>query len=168
MKIITNTTRMLLIACLSLPLLAACQGDNAADEQAAAVQAPLSAPTGTDENEWNAYLTDAVTRNIGGATSTYVYTLPAEDAADFEGSYQRQLEKAQTDIARGVMPGTLLAFGSPSSVKSADLAVAALEGAQPGSMEGVRFLFIGTPADSQRVAALAEPTGVEYVFIEAK
>lgn len=167
MKIITNTTRMLLIACLSLPLLAACQGDGA-DEQGAAVQAPLSAPVGTDENEWNAYLTDAVTRNIGNATSTYVYTLPAEDAADFEGSYQRQFEKAQTDIARGVVEGTLLAFGSPSSAKSADLAVAALQGAQPGSMKGVRFLFIGTPADSQRVGAVVEPTGAEYVFIEAK
>lgn len=168
MKITNTTTRMLLIACLSLPLLAACQGETGADEEAVAVQAPLTAPTGTDENEWNAYLTDAVTRNIGAATSTYVYTLPAETDPDFEGSYQRQLEKAQTDIARGVLPGTLLAFGSPSSAKSADLAVAALEGAQPGSMEGVRFLFIGTPADNQRVAALAEPTGVEYVFVEAK
>ncbi|MDQ3206833.1 MAG: hypothetical protein M3Q40_10115 [Pseudomonadota bacterium] len=165
-KIITNTTRAVLIACLALPLLA-CQNDGA-DEQVETVQAPLVAPTGTDENEWGLYLTDAVRRNIGNSTSTYVYTLPAEDAEDFQGSYDRQLEKAQTDIARGVLPGTLLAFGSPSSIKSADLAVAALEGAREDSLEGVRFMFIGDAADSARVQPLVAPTAAEYVHIETE
>ncbi|MDQ3617415.1 MAG: hypothetical protein M3374_01590 [Pseudomonadota bacterium] len=161
-----TTTRLLLIACLSLPLLAACNKD--ADDGGAVVAAPMSAPTGTDEEQWSAYLVDVVTRNLGDATSTYVYTLPAEDSADFQGYYDRQLEKAAGDVARGGVDGTLLAYGSPSSAKSADLAVAAFADAAPGSMKGVRMLFIGSPADSARVQSVVAPSGAEYVFVEAK
>jgi hypothetical protein len=35
-------------------------------------------------------------------------------------------------------------------------------------MKGVKVLFIGTPADSERVEAAVEPAGVTYVFVEAK
>lgn len=161
-----TTTRMLLIACLSLPLLAAC--NNGADEETTVVAAPMTAPTGTDEEQWGAYLVDVVQRNIGDATSTYVYTLPAENDPDFQGYYDRQLEKASGDVARGGVEGTLLAYGSPSSAKSADLAIAAFANAEPASMEGVRILFIGSPADSERVAAAVAPSGAQYVFVEAK
>ncbi|MBW3551229.1 MAG: hypothetical protein KY442_10580 [Proteobacteria bacterium] len=163
-----TTTRMLLIACLSLPMLAACQNGADEGENVEVVQAPMAAPTGTDPNQWNAYLTDVVTRNIGESTSTYVYTLPPVDSEGFEGAYGRQLDKARTDVARGVNAGTLLAFGSSSSQHSADLTVAAFEQATPGTLEGVRVLFIGAPADSERVQAAVEPSGAAYVFIEAK
>ncbi|MEG3193126.1 hypothetical protein SNE32_12620 [Lysobacter sp. D1-1-M9] len=162
-----TTTRMLLIACLSLPVLAACQ--NGADEDnVEVVQAPMAAPTGTDQDQWNAYLTDVVTRNIGESSSTYVYTLPPVDSEGFEGAYGRQLDKARTDVSRGVNAGTLLAFGSSSSQHSADLTVSAFEQATPGTLEGVRVLFIGAANDSERVQTAVEPSGAEYVFIEAK
>ena len=35
-----------------------------------------------------------------------------------------------------------------------------------GTMNGVRVLFIGSAADSERVKAAVEPTGSEYVFID--
>ena len=35
-----------------------------------------------------------------------------------------------------------------------------------GTMNGVRVLFIGSAADSERVKAVVEPTGSEYVFID--
>jgi hypothetical protein len=35
-------------------------------------------------------------------------------------------------------------------------------------MKGVKVLFIGKPADSDRVKAALAPTGVDYVFVEAK
>ncbi|HEY0501950.1 MAG TPA: hypothetical protein VGD42_00525 [Lysobacter sp.] len=162
-----NTTR-LLIACLVLPMvmgLAACKKEEAPKEAAAA---PLTAPATSDENAWNAYLTDVVKRNMGGITNTYVYVLPPPESAEFQGYYDRQLEKAQADMGRGVVENTLIAFGSPDSAKSADLAVAAFSKAIPGKMQGVRVLFIGAPADDERVKAAVAPSGAEYKFIEAK
>lgn len=161
-----TTTRLLLIACLSLPLLAACKKEEAKPAEVA--EAPLVAPTGTDENEWNAYLTEVVKRNLDGATNTYVYVLPHESDPEFQGYYDRQLEKAKTDIQRGILEGNLLAYGSPSSGKMADLVVAAFAEAQPGTMKGVRVLFIGSAADNERVKAAVTPSGVEYKFVEAK
>ena len=96
--------------------------------------------------------------------------LPRPDpaSADFQGEYDRQLEKAQGDVARGGVDGTLLAFGSQDSAKSADLAVASFAQAQPGAMKGVRVMFIGALADRDRVKAAVEPSGAKFEFIEAK
>lgn len=160
-----TTTRLLLIACLVLPLLAACKKEEAPKVEVAAA---LTAPTTTDEAAWNAYITDVVTRHADGATGMYAYTLPAPDSPDFQGYYDRQLEKAQVDVARGGTEGTLLAFASPSSAKSADLAVASFANAEPGTMKGVRVLFLGDAADSERVKAAVEPTGATFQFVEAK
>lgn len=160
------STRLLLAACLVLPFLSACKKEEAAQE---AVKAPVAVPaTATDENAWNAYLTDVVTRNLDNATSTFVYTLPADTAADFQGAYDRQLEKAEADMARGGVEGTLLAFGGPNSAKSADLAVAAFGQATQDTMKGVKVLFIGDQADSARVQAAVAPSGATYKFVEAK
>ncbi|RPE77097.1 hypothetical protein [Vulcaniibacterium tengchongense] len=161
-----STTRLLLIACLSLPLLAACQKEEA--KPAEVVEAPLTAPTTTDSAAWDKYLTEVVKRNIEGATNVYLYTLPDPAGPDFQGEYDRQLEKAKTDVSRGGVEGTLLAFGSQNSAKSADLAVAAFAGAQAGSMNGVRVLFIGAPADSERVKAAVAPSGAKFEFFEVK
>jgi hypothetical protein len=161
-----TTTRLLLAACLALPFLGACKKEEAAQET---VKAPVSMPaTATDENAWNAYLTDVVTRNLDNATSTFVYTLPADSSPDFQGAYDRQLEKAEVDLSRGGVEGTLLAFGGPNSAKSADLAVAAFSKAAPDTMKGVKVLFIGAQADSDRVKAAVEPSGATFKFVEAK
>lgn len=165
-----KTTRALLIACLVLPFVAACQKDEAAPQEDAAVaQAALVAPTSDDETEWGNYLVEVVKRNMDGVVSSpYLYTLPAESSPDFQGYYDRQLEKAQIDIQRGILEGNLLAYGGPSSNKMADLVVAAFEKAQAGSMKGVKVLFIGKPEDSARVQAAVAPAGVDYKFVEAK
>ena len=161
-----TTTRLLLIACLSMPLLAAC---NKQEEKTEAVaEAPLAAPTSNDSTAWDTYLTKVVTQKIEGATNVYLYTLPDPAGADFQGEYDRQLEKAQGDVARGGMEGTLLAFGSQNSAKSADLAIASFAQAQPGTMKGVRVMFIGAAADSERVKAAVEPSGAKFEFVEAK
>ncbi|GAB3090609.1 hypothetical protein [Lysobacter terrae] len=160
------STRLLLAACLALPFLGACKKQEAVQETA---KAPVAMPAAaTDENAWNAYLTDVVTRNLDNATSTYVYTLPADSSPDFQGAYDRQLEKAEADMSRGGVEGTLLAFGGPNSAKSADLAVAAFAKAMPDAMKGVKVLFIGTQADSDRVKAAVDPSGASYKFVEAK
>lgn len=161
-----TTHRLLLIAALTLPFVAACQKEEEAPAKAEA--APLTAPTTKDDAAWTAYLTDVIKRNADGAVSVYGYTLPAADSEDFQGSYDRQLGEAQTAMMRGGVEGTLLAFGSPDSEKSADLAVASLAKAAPDSLKGVRVLFIGKPADSARVEEAVKPTGATYKFVEAK
>lgn len=160
-----TTTRLLLIACLSMPLLAAC---NKQEAPVAVAEAPLVAPTTKDSAAWDAYLTEVVKRNIESSTNVYLYTLPDPAGANFQGEYDRQLEKAQGDVARGGVDGTLLAFGSQDSAKSADLAVASFAQAQPGAMKGVRVMFIGALADRDRVKAAVEPSGAKFEFIEAK
>lgn len=161
-----STHRLLLVAALTLPFAVACKKEEAAPVQ---TEAPAVAkPGNNDENAWNLYLTDVVKRNADGAMNVYAYTLPAPDSADFAGAYDRQLGEAQTAMMRGGVDGTLLAFGSPDSAKSADLAVAALAKAAPDSLKGVKLLFIGSAADSARVEAATTPTGATYKFVEAK
>lgn len=161
-----NTIRRLMISSLLvLPLLAACQKEEAA---APVEKAAVAVPANNDEAAWNAYLTDVVQRNVGTATSTYVYTLPGTDIEDYQGWYDRQLEKAKGDVQRGIGEGYLLAFGSPDSTKSADLLVAAFEGAPVDTMKSVVVLFIGNQADEARTRAAVEPTGATYKFVQAR
>jgi hypothetical protein len=156
-------TRLILIACLVLPF-AACKKQEAPQ---AVVKAPMSAPTTDDRQAWVDYLNDVVPRNMTGiANQPYVYLLPGESAADFQAQYDRLLEKAQSDVARGIIAGNLLAYASPASAKMADMVIAAFDGVPADSMKNVRVLFIGKPADSERVKAAVSPAGVEYVFVD--
>lgn len=158
-------TQLVLIACLTLPF-AACKKEEAPQQ---VVRAPLSAPTSEDPAAWREYVSDVVTRNMGEITNQpYVYLLPAESTPDFDGLYERMLEKASTDVARGIIKGNMLAYASPSSARMADIVVESFSTVAPDTMQGVKVLFIGAAADDARVRAAVEPAGVEYVFIEAK
>ncbi|ALN92420.1 MULTISPECIES: hypothetical protein [Lysobacter] len=162
-----TSSRLLLIACLALPFVAACQKEE--KKEVAAETAALSAPKTSDENAWNAYLTDVVKRNLDGVSgSTYVYVLPAPDSPTFQRDYDLMLEKSQADMSRGILEGNLVAFGSPDSAKTADLAVASFSKVDPATMKGVKFIFIGATADNERVKAAVTPAGVNYIFVEAK
>ena len=160
--------RLLLIALLTLPF-AACKKE--ADTPVKTEKPPVAAPTNEDAAAWREYVTDVVGRNMEGVSNApFVYLLPAESAPDFQGQYDRLLDKAKGDVSRGILGGNLLTYAaaSPSSTKIADLVVAAFEGVKPDKLKGVKLLFIGSAADSERVKAAVEPAGVEYVFVEAK
>ncbi len=162
-----TATRMMLLACLVVPFAACKKQEEPKVENAP--EAALVAPAKDDDAGWRTYLSEVVGRNMGNITNTpYLYYLPPESDAEFQAKYERSLEQAKTAIARGIVGGNLLAFGSSASTRMADLVVASFEGAEAGSMKGVRLLFIGDAADSERVKAAVEPTGVEYVFVEAK
>ena len=158
-------TRLLMIACLVLPF-AACKK---AEAPVAAVKAPMSAPTTDDRQAWSDYLQDIVPRHMGGIVNQpYVYLLPGESAPDFQDQYDRLLEKTTQDVGRGIIEGNMLAYGGPASAKVADMIVASFQSVPPGTMKGVRVLFIGKAADNERVKAAVAPAGVDYVFVEAK
>lgn len=163
MKTMTRVMAIALVALVALPL-AACKKEEAPKAEAAP---PMSAPTTEDRQAWVDYLNDVVPRNMAGITNQpYVYFLPGESAPDFQDQYDRLLEKAQMDVGRGIITGNMLAYASPASARMADLVVASFEGVPADSMKGVRVLFIGKPADSDRVKAAVEPAGVNYVFVD--
>ena len=166
MKARMNTvTRLLMIACLVLPF-AACKKQEA---PVAAVKPPMSAPTTDDRQAWNDYLQDIVPRHMGGIVNQpYVYLLPGESAPDFQDQYDRLLEKTTQDVGRGIIEGNMLAYGGPASAKVADMIVASFKDVPPGTMKGVRVLFIGKVEDNERVKAAVAPAGVDYVFVETK
>ena len=71
-------------------------------------------------------------------------------------------------ISRTVLPGNMLAFGSPDSAKMGDMILSAFSGAKPDALKGSQVLFIGKPEDSARVKGPVEASGAKYIFVEAK
>ncbi|MFT4248499.1 MAG: hypothetical protein QM581_10830 [Pseudomonas sp.] len=162
-----TTMRALALATMTTLALAACKKEEA-PAPVAEVQV-LKAPAKDDNAGWKQYLQGVVGQNLGGiSNSPFLYYLPPQSDAEFDGSYERQLESVKTALARGVQPGNLLAFGSSASAKMADLIEAAFKDVQADSMKGVHILFIGDAADNARVQAIVKATGAEYVFVEAK
>ena len=124
---------------------------------------------------WKEYLGQVVARNQAGVTDrVFPYYLPMNASTPAEGDqdgktmYDRQLENVAAVVQRTVLPGNMLAFGSPDSAKMADLIVTAFTGAEPTALKGSQVLFIGGAADNERVKAAVEAAGAKYIFVEAK
>jgi len=153
-----------LAACLVLPL-AACKKE----EAVVAEKAPVPAPTTDDKAAWQAYLNDQIPRHMEGITNQpYVYRVPANENPEDPEEYNRLLDKAKLDVARGIVKGNILAYAGLDPTKTADLVVAAFEPVTENTMRGVRVVYIGDAANNERVRAAVEPAGVEYVFVEAR
>lgn len=177
----------LMIFALSLGALVAC-GKKEEEKKVVAPPTIAMPADSRDDQAWKMYLSSVVKQNMEGIRqSPYLYYLPlaaepaasptdsaptpadgAEDMVATDDEYTRQLDNVGGTVARGVLPGNMLVFGSPDSKRMADLVVEAFEGVDPGSMKDVRVLFIGAAADSDRVKAAIEPAGAIYVFHEAK
>ena len=144
------------LALLGAAALAGCNkgGEEAAKPAAQAVQQEVKMPTdATNTQAWKAYLVDVVKRNMQGVTSRtpYMYFVPAGDDTAAQDARINQLENVKTTVARGVLPGNMMAFGGPSSTLTAGLIQDAFKEAQAGSFKGVIVLFIGAPADKDAV-----------------
>lgn len=171
---------------LSLSALVAC-GKKEEEKPKTVEQAVIAVPaSNTDNQAWKLYLSSVVKKDMQGAgirNSPYMYYLPAatgaaapaedgmqagEAGSADEDEYNRQLDNVTGVVGRGVLPGNMLAFGSPDSARMATLVAEAFTGISAGSMKDVRVLFIGAAADSERVKAAVEPSGATFVFHEAK
>ncbi|CAN5124675.1 hypothetical protein BH11PSE14_BH11PSE14_00910 [soil metagenome] len=146
-----------------------------APKKAAAPLAELHAPTTATDSDWKLYLQQVVSRNMAGVTDrVFPYYLPANSTVptpgDAEGrsQFDRQLENVTAAVTRTVLPGNMLAFGSPDSAKMADLITSAFGGGKADALKGSQVLFIGSVADQPRVQAAVEATGAKFIFVEAK
>ena len=156
--------RLALAACLVLPF-AACKKEEAAPVE----KAPVAAPTTDDKAAWQDYLSDQVPRHMEGITAQpYVYRVPANANPNDPEEYNRLLDKAKMDVARGIVKGNILAYAGLDPTKTADLVVEAFAAVTPDTMKGVRVVYIGDAANNDRVKTAVTPAGVEYVFVEAK
>ncbi len=154
-----------LTACLTLGACSKHEDDQQTAQQVQ--QAPKPTDPG-DTKGWNAYLGQLVQNNLQGmkATQPYAYMVTAGTTDDQKAQNQRQLEGVQDTVARGVLPGNLLAFGGPVSATTADFVVSAFKGANPGSFKDVIVLFIGDQVDEQRVSDALKPTGATFRFVK--
>ena len=118
---------------------------------------------------WKEYLGKVVGQNQEGVTDRVFpyYLLMNSDVvteADKDGrsQYARQLENVNNVVLRTVLPGNMLAFGSPDSTKMADLIVAAFTGAEQDA-QGFLGRITNAPSSSQgslrEVARVLHPGG---------
>ena len=99
------------------------------------------------------------------ASQPYAYMVTPGVSDDDKAQNDRQLQSVQDTVARGVLPGNLLAFAGQDSSKTADLVTAAFKDAKAGSFKGVIVLFIGDKAEEQRVTDTLKPTGATVRFV---
>ena len=163
--------KLAIIAMLALAgalALTACgkKGDEGQQTQQAA---KLTRPSDmSNKAAWQAYLVQVLQSgdNMKGMTGDrpYVYYIAPGDDDNDTAERQRQLDNVSDSLARGVLPGNLMAFAGPDSSKTADLMISAFQGSKPGSLDKVIVVFIGDQADEQRVADVIKPTGAIFRF----
>ena len=160
-------TMILAAACV----LAACQKEDAADATATtdaaapAAVATVAVPTTIDQAAWKPYLTSLVKKHMDKRfRRPYMYFIPAAGGDEEQRQYDAQLEAAQGAVARGILSGTMLAFGGPDPGRTAQAMIDAFRFASAGSLKGVRVLYIGSTDQDARVREAIAPTNAEYVF----
>ena len=163
---------ILFTACAAFALGACNQQEQAKDQQAAQAT-PQVAPkpaNPTDKTAWKQYLVSVVTANMQGVKTNhpYMYFVPSGDDDATKADRQNQLDNVKNVVARGVLPGNMMAFGGPDSKTTADLIVASFAEAQAGSFKDVVVLFIGAPGDLDAVKQALASSGAEVRFVEAK
>jgi len=180
-----NSIRILALALTALVVLAGC-GPSEAEKQKAAAdaanaakiaaeQAALVLPkTADDKVGWQKYMSAQVTKFMRENQATvktnhpYLYYVPPGDSQDAVNARQNQLNNVSDIVARGVLPGNMMAFGGPDSKATADLMIEAFKGANDGSFKGAVVVFMGLPADQDRVKDGLAKSGADYRFIEMK
>ena len=157
---------------LTLPLLAisACKKEEATKPVVAVAVAPVAMPTDpSDTAAWKNYLINVAKQNMQGVRQRpYMYYVPAGDTPEILEQVDRQISDVTDVVGRGILPGNMIAFGSPDSTRMADGIIEAFKVARPNSLKDVRVLFIGAAADEQRVRDAVTPSAADFVFVEAK
>jgi hypothetical protein len=159
-----------------LIVLSACGKQESEAENAGAEPVAVSVPTTDDSNAWKMYLGSVAAKPEYQAVvteRTIPYFLPAnsktpdnQENTEASSPYTRQMEVVQPAIERTVTKGQLMVFGSPDSKAMADFIVEAFAGASPVAVKGSSVLFIGKSEDAERVKAVVEASGGNFLFEE--
>ena len=163
---------IIFIACAATFALSACNQQDASKDQQAE-QKPQVAPmpaNASDKTAWKQYLVSVVTANMQGVKTNhpYMYFVPAGDDDATKSDRQNQIDNVKNVVARGVLPGNMMAFGGPDSKTTADLIVESFKDVQAGSFKDVVVLFIGAPGDLDAIKQALASSGAEVRFVEAK
>jgi len=163
---------ILFTACAATFALSACNQQEQPKDQAAQAAPQVAAkPTNpADKTAWKQYLVSVVTANMQGVKTNhpYMYFVPGGDDDAAKADRQNQLDNVKNVVARGVLPGNMMAFGGPDSKITSDLLVQSFSGVQAGSFKDVVVLFIGDQADVDAIKAQLAASGAEVRFVEAK
>jgi hypothetical protein len=164
-----NMFRIALLLVLPMFAISACKKEEAA-KPAVVAAAPVTMPTDpNDTAAWKTYLTNIVKQNLEGIRQRpYVYYVPAGDTPEVMEQVDRQMSDITDVVGRGILPGNMIAFGSPNSARMGDVIIEAFKVARPASLKDVRVLFIGASADEARVREAVAPSAADFVFVEAK
>jgi len=162
---------LVLAACAMSLALSACdkKEEAAAPTEQVAETVPMPAAT-APAADWKKYLAAVVMQNMQGVKSNrpYMYFVPGGDDGKAVLDRSNQLDNVSVAVARGVLPGNMMAFGGPDSAITADLIVDAFKDAGAGTFKDVTVLFVGAQADSDRVKESLVPAGASYRFAEMK
>jgi hypothetical protein len=164
-------TAIIFTACAAFALGACNKDQQAAAPQAEAKPQVAPVPTNpTDKTAWKQYLVSVVTANMQGVKTNhpYMYFVPGGEDDAAKADRQNQLDNVKNVVARGVLPGNMMAFGGPDSKITSDLLVQSFSGVQAGSFKDVVVLFIGDQADVDAIKAQLAASGAEVRFVEAK
>ncbi len=151
--------------------LSACNKEEASDaptEQAVEVVAKPAADA--PPTEWKKYLAAVVMQNMEGVKTNrpYMYFGPGGEGGKAILDRSNQLDNVGITVARGVVPGNMMAFGGPDSKITADLIVDSFENAGAGTFKDVTVLFVGDQADSDRVKEKLVASAATYRFAQMK
>jgi len=165
--IFTARVLCLIIIAALLSQLAACKQKEIIE--ATQAQEVLAAPAKDDDAAWRQYLVEITKQYMGHISNNpFIYYLGPQSDTEFEEKFERQVGNVKAALARGIAADNMLAFGSPASARMAELIENAFAEIDENSMKGVRILFIGESADNERVEAIVQVTGADYIFVEAK
>ncbi|MGB0134374.1 hypothetical protein [Dokdonella sp.] len=168
---LNKSLSILLATCAMALVLSACdkkEADVAVVEET--VEVVALPPAGSPPAEWKKYLAAVVMQNMQGVKSNrpYMYFVPGGTDGKAEVDRSNQLDNVSLAVARGVLPGNMLAFGGPESATTANLILDAFIDAGDGSFKDVTVLFVGSQADNERVKEALARTGATYKFAEMK
>ncbi|HZP66499.1 MAG TPA: hypothetical protein VFB32_09320 [Rudaea sp.] len=169
--------RILVLALAGTVVLSACGPSEEEKQKAAAAAAaaeaakPVPAPAANaGKAAWQNYLARTVMQNMQGVKTNhpYMYFVPGGDDQEAQDARKNQLDNVSGTVARGVLPGNMMAFGGPDSKLTGDLVVEAFKSAQDGSFKNVVVLFVGATADQDRVKDGVAKSGADFRFVEMK
>ena len=129
-----------------------------------------AAPKTLQNKLWQQYIKDVVRLNYDDMSVVEIYWLPVKGLANYtENSYKNLINRVRKGDTRK-KKNRMIIFISPDSEKLANLIVEAYQDKDSNSSfeQDARFVFVGNPTDSARVAPIANVIAKDYRFVDAK